>query len=45
MREFTIDGVTVRARNLRTARRRVRGYLRGEMDITGKTIPIKRRKK
>lgn len=49
MREFTfnIDGssVTIRARNARTAERRFRGYLRGEMDLQGRTIPPRKRKK
>lgn len=43
MRDFTIDGVTVKARKYRTAVRRVRGYKRGEFDITGATIPAKDR--
>lgn len=39
-REFTIQGVTVVAHRYRTAVRRVRGFLRGEMDINGKNIPV-----
>jgi hypothetical protein len=45
MKEYTINGVTVTARNYRTAVRRVRGYLRGEFDIKGRTIPRAERKK
>lgn len=44
-RTYTIDDVTLEARKRRTAVRRVRGYLRGEFDITGKTIPKGKRKK
>jgi hypothetical protein len=43
MRDFTIDGVTVQASKWRTAVRRVRGYIRGEFDINGKTILAKDR--
>lgn len=43
MRDYTISGVTVTARRYRTAVRRVSGYLRGEFDITGATIPAKDR--
>lgn len=43
MREYIIDNVTVTARNLRTARRRVRGYQRGELNQDGSTILAERR--
>ena len=43
MREFTIDGVTLTARNYRTAVRRVRGYKRGEFNLDGSTILAERR--
>lgn len=43
MREFTINGVTLKARTYRTAVRRVRGYKRGEFDINGATIPCEDR--
>ena len=42
-KDYTIDGITVSAKNLRTAKRRVAGYLRGEFDIHGRTIPKKDR--
>jgi hypothetical protein len=32
------------ARNHRSARRRFRGFIRGELDIDGNTIPAKKRK-
>ena len=32
---YIIDNIEVSAKSLRTAKRRVRGYLRGEMDIDG----------
>ena len=44
MNEYTIDEVKVRARNYRTAMRRVRGYQRGELDIDGRTILASKRK-
>jgi hypothetical protein len=44
-RSFTIQNVTVAARRFRTAVRRVRGFLRGELTIEGQTIPLKDRKK
>lgn len=43
-RQFTIQNVTVTARRYRTAVRRVRGYLRGELTIEGQTILAKDRK-
>lgn len=43
MKDFTIDGVTVRARNYQTAVRRIRGYKRGELDIEGRTILARKR--
>ena len=44
MNDYTIDEIKVRARNYRTAVRRVRGYQRGELDINGKTILASKRK-
>ena len=44
-RSFTIQNVTVTARRFRTAVRRVRGFLRGELTIEGQTILPKDRKK
>lgn len=43
MKDYTINEVTVTARNYRTAVRRVRGYQRGEFDIDGKTILASKR--
>ena len=43
-RQFTIQNVTVTARRFRTAVRRVRGFLRGELTIDGRTIPVSERK-
>jgi hypothetical protein len=37
-RSFTVQNVTVTARRYRTAVRRVRGFLRGELTIEGQTI-------
>ena len=44
--KFTLDGKTadIVARNRRTAQRRFRGLLRGELTIDGKTILAKDRK-
>jgi len=36
--------ITITARNRRTAERRLRGLLRGELDTDGKTILAKKRK-
>ena len=36
--------ITIEARNQRTADRRFRGLLRGELDLDGKTILAKKRK-
>ncbi len=36
--------ITIEARNRRTAERRLRGLLRGELDAKGKTILAKKRK-
>ena len=44
-RQFTIQNISVVARRYRTAVRRVRGFLRGELTIDGQTIPPKDRKK
>jgi hypothetical protein len=44
MNDYTINGKVFRARNLRTAQRRARGYARGELDLDGKTIKAKDRK-
>ena len=44
MNKYTIDDVTLFARNYRTAKRRVRGYLRGELDSEGRTILATKRK-
>jgi len=43
MNQYTIDNVTVSARNFRTAVRRVRGFKRGELTIEGATILAKDR--
>lgn len=43
-RQFTIQNVVVTARRYRTAVRRVRGFLRGELTIEGQTILAKDRK-
>lgn len=36
--------IIIEARNQRTADRRIRGFIRGELDIDGKTILAKKRK-
>jgi hypothetical protein len=42
---FEHDGktITIEARTRRTAERRLRGLLRGELDVDGKTILAKKR--
>lgn len=42
-REYKIDGVTLTAKSWRTAVRRVKGYQRGELDLSGKTILASKR--
>ena len=43
MKDYQIGDLTVTARNRRTAERRARGFLRGEMDVDGKTILAEKR--
>lgn len=42
-RDYVINGVTFSARSLRTAKRRARGYERGELNQDGSTILAERR--
>ena len=44
-KEYQVNGVRFIAKNRRTAKRRYRGWERGEMDADGRTIPLKDRKK
>lgn len=44
MNTYKFDRVTIIARNVRTANRRHKGFLRGELDVNGKTILANRRK-
>ena len=43
-KDYIVDGQTFRAKSLRTAKRRARGYARGELMQDGRTIPAKDRK-
>lgn len=42
---YYVEGVEIEARSRRTARRRARAFLRGEVDIDGRTIPVGERRK